>query len=95
MVNNHKIAMKRLQTTAKHLLKKPDLMKAFDEVTDNYLDKGYVRKVPVTKKQPDSKWCPPHFAILKPNKVTIKLRIAFNASESYKGRFLNYMIYSG
>ena len=38
MMNNHKMAMKRLQNTEKCLLKKPDLMKAYDEVIDNYLD---------------------------------------------------------
>ena len=38
MVNNHKMAMRRLQNTEKCLLKKPDLMKAYDEVIENYLD---------------------------------------------------------
>ena len=31
MGNNHNMAMKRLQNTEKRLLKKPDLMKAYDE----------------------------------------------------------------
>ena len=38
MVNNHEIAKKRLQNTEKHLLKKPDVMKAYDKVIENYLD---------------------------------------------------------
>ena len=95
MVNNHKMAMKRLQNTEKRLLKKPDLMKAYDEVIDNYLDKGYIRRVSIAEKQPDSKWYLPHFAILKPNKATTKLRIVFDASAKYEGRSLNDMIYSG
>eukprot|EP00795_Rhopilema_esculentum_P005739 gene5739-10996_t len=95
MVNNHKMAMKRLQNTEKRLLKNPDVMKAYDEVIDQYLDKGYIRKVPVSEKQPDSKWYLPHFAILKPNKATTKIRIVFDASAKYEGTSLNDMIHSG
>ena len=95
MVNNHKMAMKRLQNTEKRLLKYPDVMKAYDEVIDTYLDKGYIRKVPVTEKQPESKWYLPHFTILKPNKATTKIRIVFDASARYEGTSLNDMIYSG
>ena len=95
MVNNHKMAMKRPQNTEKRLLKNPDVMKAYDEVIDNYLDKGYIRKVPVTEKQPESKWYLPHFAIVKPNKATTKIRIVFDASARYEGTSLNDMIYSG
>ena len=95
MANNHKMAMKRLQNTEKRLLKNPDVMKAYDEVIDQYLDKGYIRKVPVSEKQPDSKWYLPHFAILKPNKATTKIRIVFDASAKYEGTSLNDMIYSG
>ena len=54
-MNNHKMAMKRLQNTQKRLLKNPDVMKAYDEVIDQYLKKGYIRKVPVSEKQTDSK----------------------------------------
>ena len=95
MVNNHKMAMKRLQNTEKRLLKNPDVMKAYDEVIDQYLDKGYIRKVPVSVKQPDSKWYLPHFAIFKPNKATTKIRIVFDASAKYEGTSLNDMIHSG
>ena len=95
MVNNHKMAMKRLQNTEKRLLKNSDVLKAYDEVIDQYLDKGYIRKVPVSEKQPDSKWYLPHFAILKPNKATTKIRIVFDASAKYEGTSLNDMIYSG
>ena len=95
MVNNHKMAMKRLQNAEKRLLKNPDVFKAYDEVIDQYLDKGYIRKVPVSEKQPDSKWYLPHFAILKPNKATTKIRIVFDASAKYEGTSLNDMIYSG
>ena len=94
MANNHKMAMKRLQNTEKRVLKNPDVMKAYDEVIDQYLDKGYIRKVPVYEKQPDSKWYLPHFTILKPNKATTKIRIVFDASAKYEGTSLNDMMYS-
>ena len=81
--------------TEKRLLKNPDVMKAYDEVIDQYLDKEYIRKVPVSEKQPDSKWYLPHFAILKLKRATTKIRIVFDASGRYKGTSLNEMIYSG
>ena len=95
MENNYKIVMKRIQNTGKHLLRKLDLMKAYEEVIDSYLDKGYIRKVPVTDNQPGCKWYLPHFGILKPSKTTTKLRIFLDASAKYEGRSLNDMIYSG
>ena len=95
MVNNHKMAMKRLQNTEKRLLKNPDVMKAYDEVIDQYLNKGYIRKVSVSEKQPDSKWYLPHFAILKPDKATSKIRIVSDVSAKYAGTSLNDMIHSG
>ena len=95
MVNNHRMATKRLQNTEKRLLKRPDLMKVYEEVIDNYLDKRYITRVQATEKQPDSKWYLPHFVILKPNEATTKLRIVVDASAKYEGRSLNDMIYSG
>ena len=71
------------------------MLKAYDEVIDQYLDKGYIRKVPASEKQPDSKWYLSHFAILKPNKATTKIRIVFDASANYERTSLNDMIYSG
>ena len=55
MVNNHKTAMKRFKTTEKRLVRKPELLKAYEEVIGSYWDKGYIRKVPVTEKQPGCK----------------------------------------
>ena len=95
MVNNHKMAMKRLQNTEKRLFKNPNVVKVYDEVIDQYLNKGYIRKVPVSEKQPFSKWYLPHFAILKPNKATTKIRIVLDVSARYEGTSLNNMIYSG
>ena len=94
MLNNHKMAMKQLQNTEKCLLKNPEL-KVYDDVIDQYLNKGYIRKVPVTEKQPDSKCYLPHFAIVKPNKMTTKIQIVFDASAKYKGTSLNDMTPSG
>ena len=72
----------------------PNVMKAYDEVIDQYLNKGYIRKVSVSEKQPDSKWYLPHFAIFKPNKATTMIRIVFYASAKYEGTSLNDKIYS-
>ena len=94
MVNNN-MAMERLQRTEERLLKKLNVMKSYDEVNGNYLDNGYIRRVPVTEKQPDSKWYLPHFAILKPNKATTKQMIVLDASGKYEGKSLNDMICSG
>ena len=66
-------------STEKHLLRKPDVAEAYLKPISQYIEKGYILKVSPDEKQPRRKFLP-HFVIVKPQKVTTKVRIVFNGS---------------
>ena len=92
--DNHRMALQRLQNTEKRLQKSPDIARAYSDIIDQYIAKGYVRNVPETK-LPNSKWYLPHFAVLRPDKDTTNTRIVFDASAKYEGISLNDRIHQG
>ena len=93
--NNHEMAVKRLVSTEKHLLRKPDVAEAYSKSISQYMEKGYIRKVSPDEKQPSRKWFLPHFAIVKPQKATTKVRIVFDGSAKCDGVSLNDAIHQG
>ena len=54
--NNYEMAFRRLQNTEQRLFKKPDIARAYSDCIEQYISKGYIRKVPVTEEQPSTKW---------------------------------------
>ena len=73
----------------------PDIARAYSDCIEQYISKGYIRKVPVTEEQPSTKWFLPHFPIVKPDRTTTKTRIVFDASAQYQGVSLNDAICPG
>ena len=65
---------------------------AYSEVIIKYLEKGYIRKVEPSEKEPMKKWT---FAILKSDRATTKTRRVFDASAKCNNISLNDMIYQG
>ena len=92
--DNHRMALQRLQNTEKRLQKSPDIARAYSHIIDQYIAKGYVRKVPETELS-KSKWYLPHFPVLRPDKDITKTRIGFDASAKYEGISLNNRIHQG
>ena len=76
----HEMAVKRLVSTEKHSLRKPDVLEAYSKSTSQYMEKRYIRRVSSDEKQPIRKWFLPHFAIISPQKMTTKVRIVFDGS---------------
>ena len=48
--DNYRTALQRLQNTEKRLQKSPELARAYSDIIDQYITKGYVRKVPETER---------------------------------------------
>ena len=42
---------------------------------DNYLDKGYIRKVDPAREDVQSTWYLPHFFLIRPDRTTTKTRL--------------------
>ena len=92
--NNYTMAVNRLLSTEKRLLKDPRLGGAYSNIINEYLKKGYVYKVTPSDKV-EKAWYLPHFVIVKPEKTSTKTRVVFDASAKCNGVSLNDAIYQG
>ena len=93
--NNYKMALNRLQSTEKKLLKDSELFCAYRNVISSYIDKGYISKVDRQQDSTSNQWLLPHFPILRPEKRTTKVRIVFDASAKCDNICLNDFILAG
>ena len=87
--NNTELAKRRLRSTERKLSKDHEVATAYQSVINKYLEKKYIRKVPPDEPKPECEWLPPHFAVVRPEKETTKVRIVFDGSATCKGESLN------
>ena len=92
--NNYEMAVNRLISTEKRLLKDPQLAESYPEVISKYIEKGYISKVSPSKTE-EKTWYLPHFEIVRPEKTTTKTRVVFDASAKFNGQSLNDIICQG
>ena len=91
LLNKYSYAEKRLHHIEKQLSKKQEVCKAYEETINQYLTKGYIRKVDTTKEGPFVT----HFLVVRTDKDTTKRRIVLDVSAK-KGRIsVNDLILSG
>ncbi|KAK6171952.1 hypothetical protein SNE40_018370 [Patella caerulea] len=88
------MALRRLLSTEKRLLRDPNVANLYSDVIRHYLDSGYIRQVSREEDNTDA-WFLPHFAVVRPIKATTKVRIVFNAAAKQDGISLNDTIYQG
>ena len=93
--NNYEMALRRLLNTEKRLLKNPEIGEAYTNNINQYLEKGYIRRLDPTEKSPLKKWYLRHFPVVRPDRTTTKTRIVFDASAKFEGVSLNDAIYQG
>ena len=91
---NYKMALKRLENTEKKLVRSPAIATPYCATINQYIDKGYIKKVGDQNRN-KSKWLLPHFPVIKPDKETTKTRIVFDASVKCIGVSLNDVINQG
>ena len=85
----------RFYSTEKKFQQNESLAKEYQTTIDDYIDKGYFRKVPPDEKPPPEVWYLPHFPIIRMDKSTTKVRMVFDCSAKYEGISLNDVIYAG
>lgn len=94
LTSNYEIAIERLKSQEKSLRRKgPEVMKAHSKIFDDYEKKNYIQKVP--KSEAEEQWFLPHFPVIREDRVTAKVRIAFDASVKHDGKSLNSAIRLG
>lgn len=83
-----------LYVGSRTLEKSAGVATAYNEILGQYIEKGYIRKVP-QHEHFKSKWYLPHFPVVRPDKETTKTRIVFDASAKFDGISLNDVIHQG
>ncbi|XP_065941558.1 uncharacterized protein [Magallana gigas] len=91
---NYDMALQRLENTEKRLMKNPEVRDSYSKTIEQYLEKGYIRKINQDEEK-SGKWFLPHFPVIRPDKSTTKTRIVFDASAKHCGVSLNDMIHCG
>ena len=94
LTNNYNMALRRLENQEKALRRKgSEAVQSYDRIIKEYENKGYVKKVEKTEEE--SQWFLPHFAVIKDDRATTKIRIVFDAAAKDSGKSLNDVIHSG
>ena len=93
---NRELAMGRLRSTAAKMRSKPDLMKHYDTIIQDQLDKEIIEKVNSTFKGGTTHYLP-HHAVINPLKTTTKLPLVYDASARTRNenQSLNECLYRG
>ena len=70
--DNLPMAKKRLVSTERRLLKDKEVVVAYQNVLNDYLEKGYIHRMPPDEPKPECQWLLPHFPVVQPEKATAK-----------------------
>ena len=95
--NNMEQVLQRQKMTLsqKSLEKKTITLQDILDIMDNYVKKGYIRKLsPEEVKEPNSHYLP-HFPVVDKSRSTTKIREVFDAAAVYNGKSLNSEMTSG
>ena len=76
---NRELALGRLKSNVLRMKNKPELIKSYDSIIQERLDKGVIEKVEEIYAQGPKHYLP-HHAVINPFKPTTKLRIVYDAS---------------
>ncbi|XP_075161769.1 uncharacterized protein LOC142234494 [Haematobia irritans] len=78
------------------LMKTPDIKLQYDQTILEYLALGHMRKISPQEISKTPNYYLPHHAVIKPDRLTTKLRVVFNASSpSSNKRSLNDNLFTG
>ena len=81
---NCNLAMGRLKSCVSRMATKPDLMKQYNSIIQDQLEKGVIERVDNTHTNEITHYLP-HHAVINPLKQTTKIRIVYDASAKTRG----------
>ena len=71
--DNCEMVLRRLVSTERRLRRDPAIAATYSTVLQQYLDKGYIKRVTNADKGSLKQWYLPHFPIVKPLRTTVLL----------------------
>lgn len=93
--NSYPMALRRLECLERKLVKDPELAAIINTKIDEYLTKGYARKMTTDERTGGSRiWYLPIFTVRNPNKPS-KVRIVWDAAAKVGGMALNSVLLTG
>lgn len=92
--DNRQMAEKRLRTLEASLLKKPEVAESYRKAIQKNIDQGYIEKVDLGKEL-EPGWFLPHFAVIKEDRSTTKVRVVYDGAAVHQGKSLNEEMYAG
>ena len=97
--SNFELANGRLTSLMRMLERKPEVKLRYTAVLEDYLQKGYIRllnNVADGKIRSDDQFYLPHFAVVREDKATTKVRIVFDgAAKDGQRPSINELMYAG
>ncbi|XP_075156365.1 uncharacterized protein LOC142229664 [Haematobia irritans] len=94
--SNRYVALSQFLRNEQSLARKPELKAMYDDVINEYLSLGHMEVVEAPNGESEPYFYLPHHGVYKPESVSTKLRVVFNAScPSVKGQSLNDLLYVG
>ncbi|XP_011408081.1 PREDICTED: uncharacterized protein LOC105315219 [Amphimedon queenslandica] len=94
--DNYRLCYNRLMSLLHRLRRNPDIIREYDAVIKDQIDKGIVEIVSNPEQsETDNTHYLPHHAVLRQDKETTKLRIVYDASAKEDGFSLNDCLYTG
>ncbi|XP_065195785.1 uncharacterized protein LOC135827185 [Sycon ciliatum] len=95
--DNYSLSEKRLQSTLKKLQKSPEILKEYNAVIQEQLQKGIIEEVPTTEHDVVGEvHYLPHHPVIRQDKTTTKVRVVYDASAKVKTHpSLNDCIHTG
>ncbi|XP_017469917.1 PREDICTED: uncharacterized protein LOC108361720 [Rhagoletis zephyria] len=93
---SYSMALKRLVGIERKIARNKEFGKAYREIINNYVSKGYARKLQSSEvaEVGSRTWYLPHFAVINPHKPG-KLRLVFDAAATSHGVSLNSQLLKG
>ncbi|XP_073835839.1 uncharacterized protein [Musca autumnalis] len=94
--NSRNIALAQFYRMERKLMKTPEIKEEYDKSILEYLELGHMRKIGPEEVDRVPNYYLPHHAVIKPDRLTTKLRVVFNAScPSSNKTSLNDILFPG
>ena len=95
MPNNRPLAEKRFSDLRRRLHENQVLKVGYAKVFQSWIEQGYVERVPKDQLFDKDAYYLPHFAVVRTDRATSKIRPVFDAAAKYKGYCLNDFLLAG
>jgi len=93
--DNYNLSLSRLRGLLQRLKQNPEILREYNAIILDQLDKGVVERVDQSDTTPWKIHYLPHHAVIRRDKETTKLRVVYEASARSNGPSLNNCLYTG